>query len=99
MSEKGLDICDTAIGVCQSLLHSLYDGTITPSMVEKLTGRWKQVDKIIEAIDYISSANGEKPQSPKEVLSKRNHEYKEFRKYLKQLQHICDHFDDLNIEG
>ena len=98
MSDKGHDICCTAIGIFQSLLHSLSDGTTTPRTVEKLTGSWKQVDKIIEAIDYTSSANVEKPQYL-HVLSKRNHEYEKFRKYSKQLQHICHHIDDLNIEG
>ncbi len=68
-------------------------------MVKKLKGRWELVDKIIEAIDYTSSANGGKDQNPKEVLLKRDHEYKEFRKYHKQLQHLCDHIHDLKIEG
>ncbi len=99
MFEKDLDICSAAIGVFQSLLHSLYDGATTPAMLKKLGAKLGQVNKIIEAIDYTPSANGEKPQSPKEVLLRRNHEYKEFRKYREQLQHFCLHINDLTVEG
>ncbi len=99
MLEKDRDICSAAIGVFESLLHSLYDGTITPAMLNKLEAKLGQVNKIIEAIDYTSTANGEKPQSPKEVLSRRNNEYKEFRKYREQLQYFYLHINDLTVKG
>ena len=99
MFEKDLNICSAAIGVFQSMLESLYDGTTTPGMLKKLEARLSQVNKIIEAIDYTPSANGEKPQSPKEVLLRRNHEYKEFWKYREQLQHFYLHINDLIVEG
>ena len=99
MVEKDRDICRAAIGVFQSMLDALYDGTTTPGMLKKLEAKLGQVNKMIEAIDYTPSANGEKCQSPKEVLSKRNHEYKEFRKYREQLRHFCLHINDLTVEG
>ena len=99
MNQKDLNICRAAIGVFRSLLDSLYDGITTPGMLKKLEAKFEQVNKMIEAIDYTSSANGEKPQSPKEVLWRRNHEYKEFRKYREQLQHFYLHINDLTIEG
>ena len=97
MSVKDCDICGAAIGVFQSLIDSLYDGNTTPTMLMKLDAKLEQVNKIIEAIDYTPS--GEKPQSPKDILLKRKNEYAVFRKYRQQLQYLCHHIRDLNVEG
>ena len=97
MNVKDVKICNAAIVVFQTMLDSVYNGSITPFMLKKLEDKLSQVNKIIEAIDY---KKGDKLlPSPKEMLSRRKLEYAGFQKVCQQLQHLCHHISDLNVKG
>ena len=92
------NICGTAIGIFQSVLDSLSDGSITPYTLLKLTAKIDQVNKITEAITHTPSRD-EDIAATKGILAKRKHEYDMFTKYREELRHLCHHLDDINIEG
>ena len=98
LSEVDQDICDAAIGIFHSVLVSLSDGTITAQLLQKLTNKIDQVNKIIEAITQTPSRE-EEIAATKEILAKKEHEYFMFTKYREELQYLCHHLEDLKIEG
>ena len=99
LSGKDHNICGAAIGIFRSLLDSLHNRSVTPKQLKTLINKIDQVNKIIEAIDDTSTEGRDLALSPKNIFSKRKHEYSEFQKYCEQLQHLYLQIVDLNVEG
>ena len=98
LSDKDKNICGAAITIFRSVLFSLYDGSITVSMLKKFHSKQVRVNNIVIAISKTLLKEKDMPDT-KTVLTKRLREYDNFMEYQKQMQHLCHHFNDLNIEG
>ncbi len=91
LSESDQELCGSVIGIFKRELDPLFDSSVTPSRVKKLYSRIDHVKRIIGEIHF--------KQDPEEVLEKRNHECEQFSKHHNQLLHLCNHIEDLKVEG
>ncbi len=98
LSDKDTNICGAAITIFLSVLHSLFDGSITVDMLKKLQSKQERVNNIVVAIDK-TSLKEESVTDIKAMLSRRLHELKHFMEYRVQMQYLCNHCHGLDIQG
>ncbi len=98
LSDKDKNICGAAITIFQSVLHSLYDGSITVDMLKKLHSKQVRVNNIVVAIDK-TSLKEKSVTDTKAIVSGRFLEFDRFTEYQVHIQYLCYHCQGLDIQG
>lgn len=103
MKSKGLsgvdsDICGCAIGVLQSVIDSLHDGSVKIGFLKMLKSKQEEFQNVLTAL-YQPSSEGTVLAQARSVFTLRLNEYNYFSQYKQNLQHLCHHLSGLDVKG